>query len=49
MKDMPGDLIGKHLYSNDQDYLPHNKARMSDGLSQAEKHKEKLLEFDKTR
>ena len=29
--------------------LPHAKAKQEEGLSRAMKHKEKLLEFDKTR
>jgi len=49
MKDLPTELIGKHMFNLERDYLSNNKARLSQNLSQAEKHKEKLLEYDKTR
>lgn len=49
MKEAPSELLGKHLFNFERDYLPNSKARMGEGLSQAERHKEKLLEFDKTR
>ena len=49
MKDLPTELIGKHMFNLERNYLSNNKARLSQNLSQAEKHKEKLLEYDKTR
>ncbi|KAF4082893.1 hypothetical protein AMELA_G00133830 [Ameiurus melas] len=41
-------LMGDHIVSEgDQDYLPHQEARMKAGLEKAIQHKDKLLEFDK--
>ncbi|XP_017334264.1 activating signal cointegrator 1 [Ictalurus punctatus] len=41
-------LMGDHIVSEgDQDFLPHQEARMKAGLEKAIQHKDKLLEFDK--
>ncbi|XP_052797264.1 activating signal cointegrator 1-like isoform X1 [Mya arenaria] len=47
MREMPSELLGRHLFSRDTDYLPNTRAKMQDSLTVAQKHKEKLLEYDK--
>ncbi|KAH3840986.1 activating signal cointegrator 1-like [Dreissena polymorpha] len=44
----PTELLGKHLFLNGREYLHSNKQKIQDSLKEAEKHKNKLLEFDKT-
>ena len=49
MKDGPTALLGGSMFNGDRDYLPNDRAKMKEGYLKAEKHKEKLLEFDRTR
>lgn len=49
MKDTPASLLGGSLMNGDRDYLPNYHALTKEQYLQAEKHKEKLLEYDRTR
>ena len=49
MKNAPLELLNSKLFNGDRDFLPNTSAKMKEEYLQAEKHKEKLLEFDKTR
>ncbi|KAL4228260.1 Activating signal cointegrator 1 [Mactra antiquata] len=48
MRDIPSVLLGKHTINGDRDYLPQNKIKTKEDFQKAEKHKEKLLEYDRT-
>lgn len=48
MKDMPSQLLSGVIFSGDRDYLPNDRAKIKESYVQAEKHKDKLLEFDRT-
>ena len=48
-KDPPSELLSHTMFNGNRDYISSNNTKMKDGFVQAEKHKEKLLEYDKTR
>ena len=45
----PLELLNSKCYNGDRDFLPNTSAKVREEYIKAEKHKEKLLEFDKTR
>ena len=49
MRDTPTELLNNSRYIGEREYLPHSSSKTKEGFSQAQKHKEKLLEYDKTR
>ena len=49
MKNAPQELLNNKCFNGDRDYLPNTSSKMKEDYLQAEKHKEKLLEYDKTR
>jgi hypothetical protein len=49
MKDSPSGLLSGSMFNGDRDYLPSDRGKMKESYIKAEQHKEKLLEYDRTR
>ena len=49
LKNTPSELLNSKCFNGDRDFLPNTSAKVKEDYLKAEKHKEKLLEFDKTR